>query len=128
MHPYRNGVHLYGGGAWFNLSREAVQHVVSNDTLAEELIRYLRWSPIPDETLVHSLLLNGEHGLSVVNDNRRFIRWERRAPHPRVLTATDLPAVAASDAFFARKVDRAAHPDLLDALDDLAAERRPRSD
>ena len=120
LHPYRRGVHLYGGGVWFNLSREAAGRVVEAEALAARLERFLRWSPNPDETFVHTLLGNNSVGLRLVNDHRRYLRWRPgHHGHPEILGPEDLPAITAGDAFFARKVS-AEHAELLDRLDELA--------
>jgi hypothetical protein len=121
-HPYRDGVGLYVGDMWFNLSAAAV-HGMLADPLADSLLRYLRYAPIPDETFICSMALNARPALSVANDSKRFIRWGLDASHPDLITADHLDEIRASDAFFARKVDVSAHPGIPDLLDQVAAER-----
>lgn len=122
-HPYRDGVGLYVGDMWFNLSAETV-HAMLADPLADRLMRYLRHAPIPDETFICSMALNLRPARTVVPDSKRFIKWGADAMHPDVLTPEHLAELRTSDAFFARKVDTALYPDVPDLLDGLAAGRR----
>jgi hypothetical protein len=45
-----------------------------------------------------------------LRENRRFIRWKPGTSNPELLGAADEPAIRASDAWFARKVDRNVDP------------------
>ena len=121
-HPYRGGVELYVGDMWFNLSGPTVRGMLA-DPLADRLLRYLRYAPIPDETFVCSLALNARPAPAVANDSRRFIRWSPGASHPDTITAAHIDELRDSAAFFARKVDAAAHRDVPDLLDQVAADR-----
>lgn len=123
-HPYRAGVGLYVGDMWFNLSAATVRAMLA-DPLADRLLRYLRYAPIPDETFIASMALNLRPAPDVARDSRRFIRWGADAMHPEVLTPAHLPELRTSDAFFARKVDATLHPSMPDLLDALARDRRP---
>lgn len=125
-HPYRDGVGLYVGDMWFNLSAPAV-HGMLADPLADRLLRYLRYAPIPDETYICSMALNARPARSVANDSKRFIQWGPDASHPDLITAAHVEELRASDAFFARKVDVSAHPEIPDLLDQVAADRASSS-
>ncbi|MFC0036735.1 beta-1,6-N-acetylglucosaminyltransferase [Actinomadura rayongensis] len=121
--PFRGDVGLYVGDMWFNLSARAVHGMLDAGPLAERLLRYLRFAPIPDEAFVSSLALNVRPELDVARDSKRFIRWGTRQPHPELITAAHLDDLRSSTAFFARKVDADRHPEVPDLLDALAAER-----
>jgi hypothetical protein len=45
-----------------------------------------------------------------LQENRRFIRWQPGSSNPELLKAGDEAAIIASDAWFARKVDRNVDP------------------
>lgn len=126
-HPFRDGVGLYVGDMWFNLSANAVRAMMEAGPLTDQLLRYLRFAPIPDEAFICSLALNVRPALDVVPDSRRFIRWGERQAHPELITADHLDALSESDAFFARKVDMERHPEVPDLLDTLAAARAART-
>lgn len=122
-HPFRDGVGLYVGDMWFNLSATAVHRMFEAEALADRLMRYLRFAPIPDEAFICSLALNVRPALDVAPDSKRFISWRERQAHPDTITAAHLDRLRESDAFFARKVDVRAHPEVPDLLDELAAAR-----
>ncbi len=121
--PFRNGTELYVGDMWVNLRDSAVAHVLAQRTRLGRVERYLSRCSIPDEALVPSLLLNDAGHLDVVNDRKRYIRWVEGQPHPEYLTLDDVPLISAAPDFFARKVDSAQTPDVLDRLDGLALGR-----
>lgn len=122
-HPFRDGTRLYVGDMWFNLSATAVHAMLENRELAERLMSYLRFAPIPDEAFICCMALNTDPKLNVANDSKRFIDWVGSSPHPELITTAHLDALAQSDAFFARKVDADRHPDIPDLLDELAKRR-----
>lgn len=119
-HPFVDGVGLYIADTWINLSARAVDHVLEQRVRLKHVERYFSRSPNPDEALLPTMLLNNADGLKIVNDRKRYIKWPG-PKGPEVLGLADLPAVAAADAFFARKVDSTQSAGLLDGLDDLAA-------
>jgi hypothetical protein len=122
-HPFHDGFRLYAGEQWVNLSARAV-HKILDSPLSDAMLRYLCRSPNADEAWVTSMVLNGDPELAVVNDRRRYVRWTGGgSAHPAVLGPDDLPALRASGAFFARKVDPAAWPQAYDVLDALAEAR-----
>jgi hypothetical protein len=122
-HPFRGDVRLHIGDMWVNLGRRAVDQVLDSP-LRPRLRRYASTVPIPDEMFVPTLVHSATPGLDVAHGHRRFIEWTPADEvHPAVITAAHLPAIRASDAFFARKVDLGAHPEVADLLDDLAGSR-----
>jgi hypothetical protein len=116
-HPFRDGLGLYVGDMWPNLSAAALDHVLAQRSRLPRVERYLATCQAPDEAFLPTLLLNDRGALQVANDRKRFIRWEQGAAHPRTLAAADLPAIETSSDFFARKVDLTASAELLDGLD-----------
>jgi Core-2/I-Branching enzyme len=124
-HPFHAGLQLFAGDMWVNLAARALHHVLDSPR-ADVVLRYLATVPVPDEAAVQTLLLSPDRDgqrLRVADDTRRWIRWAAGPPppaHPELVTAADLPAIAASRAFFARKVDSTVDPTIIDQLDELA--------
>lgn len=121
-HPFHEGLKLYAGEQWVNLSARAV-HKVLDSPVSDTVLKYLRWSVSADEAWLTTVALNGEPELTVVNDRRRYVRWPGGTAHPAVLGPDDLPALRESDAFFARKVDPLAWPQVYEELDQLSQAR-----
>jgi hypothetical protein len=120
--PFGEGLKLYAGEQWVNLSARAV-HKVLDSPVSDRVMKYLRWSVSADEAWLTTVALNGEPELTVVNDRRRYVRWPGGTAHPAVLGPDDLTALRDSDAFFARKVDPIAWPQVYQELDQLAQAR-----
>jgi hypothetical protein len=111
------GLAPHGGSNWFMLAREAVDHCLDYAAANPAYVEFMRTVAIPDESFVHTILLNSPLRGSVVNDNMRYVDWSERRPNPKLLTAADHPAIAASGKMFCRKVDSRVSMELLDLLD-----------
>jgi hypothetical protein len=117
-HPFHGGKHAYAGDMWFNISARAL-HNMLHSAFAPSLLQFLAAAPIPDEMFIASMVCN-DASLDVVNDRRRYVRFDRGARHPHTISADDVPEIATSGAFFARKVSLDI-PETLDRLDDATA-------
>jgi hypothetical protein len=69
--------------------------------------RYLRFSPLSDELVFQTLLLNGPFRSRQACHYGRAIRLVEPAAHPIVLTTDDLDYIRSSPALFGRKFDAA---------------------
>lgn len=109
-----------GGSNHVILAHEAAAYTVG-DPRARRIVRWLRHSEIPDESLFQSVLFNSPLAASMVNDDRRAIRWEwLGAPSPLTLTGADLPWLRQErdrGRLFARKFDATVNAEALDALE-----------
>ena len=107
---------VYGGSTWWDLTREAVDYVCTHanwngwyDRLADTYV--------PEEVYVQTLLMNSPLRDTLTDRLLRYIDWTPRRGHsPAVLDETDLPALLASDAMFARKVDSRTSARLIDHI------------
>jgi hypothetical protein len=134
------GLSFWGGSLWSCLTRRAVEGVLEFVRTRPDVVRFYRSAWIPDEMFVPTALMNSVVRDEVVNESLHFVRWSTPgAPHPDVLRAADLPALAAAAAgpsevggyarrkLFARKVDPRVDAALLDRIDaELLTPRTPR--
>lgn len=111
------GLVPYGGQAWWCLSRETLDYVRRFVRDRPDVLRFFRFVDVPDESLFQTILLNSPLADTIVNDDLRYIVWQRGVSHPDVLTKDDFPALAATDDFFGRKFDVAVDAELLDRVD-----------
>lgn len=116
------GLSPHGGGQFWCLPVDVARWVVEEVDARPELERFFRRSFVPDETFFQTLIMSGPHGPRVAGDDLHFVDF---APvdgvkHPRVLTAEDLPALAASGDLYARKFE---DPAVLDLVDELRTTR-----
>lgn len=106
----------HGGGAYWNLSRLCVEHVMRFVESRPDVVDFFRHVDIPDEVFFQTVIMSSDLAGSVVNDNLRYIDWTR-GPRPALLEARDLPALRASPKLFARKFDVFHDARILDLID-----------
>lgn len=96
------------GSAWWTLPKAAIDHAVPR---IAQLIGSgrLRHTLCADEHVIHTVMTYSPFA-DRLEGYRRFIRWKPGTSNPELLRAADEPAIRASDAWFARKVDRAVDP------------------
>jgi hypothetical protein len=103
---------LYRGSAWFTLHADAVAYILAFLEAHPWYTATFRHTLYADEWFFHTLLLNSPLAGRIRNENLLFERWA--GGHPRVLTRRDMPAIAASGAYFARKFDEAVDQGVID--------------
>lgn len=108
----------FGGSQWWNLSREAAEHILAFLDEHPDYRRYHEHTLAPDEIFFQSILAGTGFAerTELVGDNLRFMRWPADESHPRVLVVDDLPAMLESRALFARKFDPAVDATVLERL------------
>jgi hypothetical protein len=120
---------IYHGAAWWALTRAGLEAVLAMARADPRLVSWFRWARVPDELAVHTLLMASDRadriapaGQAPHRHGVHYIDWENPNPDlPRTLELSDLPAIQASGALFARKMDPDRSAALMDALDALAA-------
>jgi len=112
--PVKNWA-FYKGSQWVAFGPRAAETILHTDPA---LTKWFRGGHIPDETYFHTVLRRAED-LVVTTDVVTYVPIGPKKPTPRwmVLTLEDLPAVWNSGAAFARKVDLANRPEVIEALD-----------
>jgi hypothetical protein len=96
------------GSAWWSLPKAAVDYVIPRiqDLIDTGRVRHTLCS---DEHIMHTVMYYSPFA-ERLQENRRFIRWQPGSSNPELLKAGDEAAIIASDAWFARKVDRNVDP------------------
>jgi hypothetical protein len=110
----------YGGSQWWTMDQYAIDYILDFVKEHPAYSTFHRYTFAPDEVFFQTILLNAtdERLLnSMQNNNKRYLQWkEAGASHPEVLNLTALPALLASDAFFARKFELHRDPEILDQI------------
>lgn len=116
---------FHKGSQWIAFNRRGAQAILETDP---GLTQWFRGGHIPDETYFHTTLRAAED-LVVTADVVTYVPIGPKTPTPQwmVLTLDDLPTVWNSGAVFARKVDLANRPEVIDALDGEVDRRRTAS-
>lgn len=112
---------LYGGSAWFSISRRSAQYLVEYTKNSPSLYRRMRFTFYPEESYVGTVLMNSNfRGLINNTYNLRFIHWNRpgREFSPVNLTDEHLSRILKSEkAFFARKFEYPSCESLIGIID-----------
>lgn len=96
---------MFGGGTWWSLNRQAVEHIIAHPQNNTKFLKKLRFSFAPVEFFIHTLLM--KYDLKIVNDSLRYVDWTRRNGNiPANLDMTDFEKIENSNALFARKFER----------------------
>ncbi len=108
----------YGGWQWWCLDKEAVEYILEFVSTHQKFVSFFRFTLVPDETFIHTVLLNSSQKDRIINDNLVYSRWpSEKFPHPCPLSRQELGLMAGSEKLFARKLDYAADPGFFDAID-----------
>lgn len=127
---FPRGYRPYGGSGYWILSRQAVEFIVQFRKRHPLFMLYFRFVDVPDELFFQTVLMNSPLRDTVVNDDLRYIDWNRlEGPWPAVFGTEDVPSLAASPDLFARKFDIAVDPRVLDVIDaEFLAKAPPRAE
>jgi hypothetical protein len=107
----------YGGSHYFCLTKRCVDYVLDYLPEHPEIISFFRRSRIPEEMFFQTIIMNSPLRSEVVNEHKRYFRWEKGGGHPSVLRKTDFKELVESDKWIAKKFDIDIDKDILDLLD-----------
>ena len=115
--PFSESFRCYGGWQWWTLSRAAVEHFWDFFRSRPEVIDWFRHTVCPCESLVPTVVANSGR-FAIHPDNRRYADFAgSRDGRPRTLGASDFATITGGRYDFARKLDLAKSPEILDLLD-----------
>jgi hypothetical protein len=99
--PWDRPTRIYGGRFWLQANNKAIERLLRNSRM-QSLVRYYRRRPIPEESLLHTMLCS-QPDLRICKDSKRYEDWTGGTAHPEWLTVADVPKIIRSGAHFARK-------------------------
>ena len=102
LRPRIDGQPWLKGNGWFSLPRDIAEDVHRE---TGKLLRNGRlwFTQCADEHVMQTLL--GRRHADRIGADKRYIDWSAGGNHPKLLRREDVPAIAASGAWFARKLD-----------------------
>ena len=114
--PFDGDLDCYGGSFFTNLSRHALDTLVRFTVDRPDVVTWARGVLAPEEMFVQTALANSPD-VRLMADNRRYYDFAGSvANHPRVLESSDVEALLAGGAWFARKFEEGSPA--LDVIDD----------
>jgi len=116
---YEFDLKLYGHSQWWCLDKAAIEYVSDFVNKNPKFINFFKFTHIPDEMLIQTILMNSGHKDRIINDNLTFVRWPTQVgiKSPCVLSRDDLKNLMQSHKLFARKFDYHGGQALLDGID-----------
>ena len=115
--PFSPDFRLYGGNYWHTIRRECAEAVLDFVDENPNVVDHFRNVVLPDEAFIPTVLLNAKTFQISSSDLRYFDFSNSHLGHSKILGPADLEPVFASQCYFGRKFDAAAHPTILDILD-----------
>ncbi|AOY00643.1 beta-1,6-N-acetylglucosaminyltransferase [Jeongeupia sp. USM3] len=94
---------VWAGSQWWCLRHDAADAVLNYCHEYPRTVAFFRCTLVPDEMFVQTVLMHTGLAGRLVRDPLRHLVWAPGAWSPATLTESDLPALLASDALFARK-------------------------
>lgn len=115
--PFNQDFVCYGGSFLCTLSRKCVEYLHDFVGSNPAIVDYYKGVAVSDESFIQTILINS--GLfNFCNDCKRYFDFSlTQNGHPRVLSVSDFPALAQSQAHFARKFDVAEDSQILELID-----------
>lgn len=111
---------LFGGSQWWSATVKTIDLIFDFLTEKPSFIKYFRLVAIPDESFFQTIIMNHPNNFiqdNIINNNLRFIEWEKDAMHPTILEEKHYSNIVASKHLFARKFDSHISLMLLNQLD-----------
>lgn len=115
----------YSGSSWWTIDMYTLGYILKYIAQNPSYLKFFKYSPHADEMFFQTILLNTDDERiksTIMNDNKRFIKWLPLAPHPETLTVQNLDEIKKSEALFARKF-KADDTEMYDLLDQLTTEK-----
>mgnify|MGYP003577382987 CR=1 FL=1 len=91
------------GSQWWSMPRSCAEYVLDFVEKNPDIVKFYRYSHVPDESFIQTLVMNSPLRDSVDKNNLRYVEWDGGF-NPRILDLGDLDAIVASGAAFARKI------------------------
>lgn len=102
---------LYKGSNWFSITDEMARYILQSE---DRIRRYFYRSLCADELFLQTIAMNGPLRDTIVDDDLRYIDWERGSPY--TFTIEDLELLSSVPDFFARKFSTEKDPAIVEAV------------
>ena len=100
VRPFREPPRVFAGDVWFEAKVKVVDRLL--DPGMASLDQYFRNRFVPEEAIFQTFLCN-QADFKISADSKRYSDWSAGGAHPKWLAESDVPAMLASNAHFARK-------------------------
>lgn len=109
---------IYGGKTWWSITKDCAQYVLKTYYENHQMRRFFKYTLIPDELYILTIILNSKFKDSCVNNSLREIDWEGGdGTHPIIFTSSHFDKLAKSQKLYARKFDLQVDSHIFDRID-----------
>ncbi|GAB5472921.1 MAG: beta-1,6-N-acetylglucosaminyltransferase [Maribacter sp.] len=112
---------LYGGGAWFMLTKSAIDYVSEFCIENPDFVHFHKYVHCPDEQFFQTILMNSSFKERIVNNNFWYIDWFSQSNNPKIIESAHFDRLVYSNKFFARKFDYKVDEKIMDLIDNHVA-------
>lgn len=105
----------YYGSQWWSMNKVTYEKILEYLNNNPQYLKYHKHTLLPDEIFFQSLVLNICDSKSVINNNFRFIEWDKNSNHPKTIDETFFDAIQGSECLFARKFEE--NSEILNLID-----------
>ena len=118
---YKFDLKLYGHSQWWCLDKVAVDYILDFVDKNNDFISFFKFTHVPDEMLIQTILLNSPHKDRIINDNLVYVKWPLKVgmKSPCILSRNDISLLVQSEKLFARKFDYNSDQGLFDEIDNI---------
>jgi hypothetical protein len=107
----------YGRSQWITITPACILYVIEFLRKQPAVLNFFKWTWAVDEIIFQTILLNSPLKETIVNDNKRYIKFENNELNPKILTIADADTLMQSGKFFARKFSIQKDSQILDFID-----------
>jgi len=112
-----NQMEPFGRSQWMTLTPQAIKYIIEYLKNNPKALRFFKRTWGVDEVIFQTILLNSPLKDSIINNNLRFIEFEKNAVNPKVLTQADAKNLLDSGKFIARKFSLERSSEIIQLLD-----------
>jgi hypothetical protein len=109
---------IFGSKTWWSISNEAAAFVLHEHLNNKRYQNFFKYTLIPDEMYVQTILLNSKFAETCINNDLRNIQWFEGDLHPVVFKAENIDRFKETTDLFARKFDIEVDSKILDLIDE----------
>jgi hypothetical protein len=110
---------IFGGKTWWSITADAARYVVDQHFNNKRYQKFFKYTLIPDEMYIHTILMNSHFAQHCVNNDLRDIEWEGGdGTHPIFFRAEHINRLKESKNLYARKFDTDIDSNILDLIDE----------
>lgn len=108
---------FYGGSQWWCLTHECIMYILKFIRHNPIILERYKFCLFPDEMIFQTIVLNSPFKEQTINDNLKYIVFEKNQARPRLFNTNDFTTLVQSGKLWARKFDNKHDSAILDKIE-----------